>query len=468
MCSLLPVALVFVTCSFVSLAQQPICQSNGCDGCCVTSNLCNTEHTLTSEEHQCRSDSHLSFETPLIPGLQFCPFDFFSFEYGQCPDSHVDDPTKSVGDYGKPNWVGAEFQSIAYDTFSMMVMWEHRDGDLLSSFPDLNPTPVQGYEIRIYEKVAERSETAQLCFCVNDPSMRNISDIRRVGFTYKEMSHMIVEVRTFPSLIGKDKQNMRRNCSLLTGCTTTEECRDDCYSWPQSCLDFLPSYNPETCPPPLYNPPSNVQAVISLVNNNVTINNCLGQLDLSWEPPRMDLELFPVPSVYYIEIESEFLTINFKAVETTRVTVLPLNLTLGYTVYITAYISCSGLSQTSLSTSLVGCGNLAHFRLLPNCRCPTPPLHGWLGSYHSTSLHSTVMFQCDSGWSPSEQFITICNMNSDQPEWVPDPANHTCKGTLLKSRFSCLFNWSKRILYEWPRVTALECPIIIILACSKL
>ena len=171
---------------------------------------------------------------------------------------------------------------------------------------------------------------------------------------------------------------------------------------------------------------------MSLVNNNFSINNCLGQLDLSWEPPRINYEVFPVPSVYYIEIESEFSTIKLKAVKMTRVTILPVNLTSAYTVSVSAYVSCSGLSRTSLSTALVGCGKLAHFWLLPSCRCPTPPLHGWLGRYHSTSLHSTVTFQCDSGWSPSEQFISICNMNSDQLEWVPDPGNHTCKGTLLK------------------------------------
>ena len=72
--------------------------------------------------------------------------------------------------------------------------------------------------------------------CVTDPSMRNISNIHGAFLEYKGMSHMIVEVRTFPSLIGEDERNKWRNCSLLTGCamtSTTEDCfisRDDCYT----------------------------------------------------------------------------------------------------------------------------------------------------------------------------------------------------------------------------------------------
>ena len=62
-----------------------------------------------------------------------------------------------------------------------------------------------------------------------------------------------------------------------------------------------------------------------------------------------------------------------------------------------------------------------------SCGHPTPPLHGWLGNYQSTLLNSTVTFQCDSGWSPSEQFSTTC-MGTDHLEWVPDPGNHTCSG----------------------------------------
>ena len=80
--------------------------------------------------------------------------------------------------------------------------------------------------------------------------MRNISDIRSPFFEYIERSHMIVEVQSFPLFIGdNENNNKQRNCSLLTGCATTnvEECftsRDDCYSWPQSCLDFLLTYDP--------------------------------------------------------------------------------------------------------------------------------------------------------------------------------------------------------------------------------
>ena len=221
----------------------------------------------------------------------------------------MNDRTNSVGDYGKPNWVGAEFQSLNYNSFSMTVMWEHGDAEILSSLSNLSP--VQGYEIRIL-RANGRSESIVHCFCAKDPSMRNISDIRSNSFTYEEMLNMIVEVRAYPSLAGQHEKNRRHNCSLLTGCSTTEECSVDCYSWPQSCLNLTP-YSPESCAPPFYSPPVNVRAL----SGN-------GQLDLSWEPPRMNYKLFPVPNVYYITIENTTSTINFKA-NMTRITVSPLD-----------------------------------------------------------------------------------------------------------------------------------------------
>ena len=430
--SLLPFALLFATCSFVSLAQPELtCESNGCDGCCTTSNSCYEEHTLVSQQQQCSNPLLPTLpEAPLIPGLQQCPFDFITFEFVSCPNSHVDDRTKSVGDYGKPNWVGAEFQSINYDSFSMTVMWEHADAEVLSTLPGLSP--VQGYEIRIYEKEARRPEITTHCVCVTDPSMRNISNIRSSYFTYRETSHMTVEVRSFPSLTGEDESNMRRNCSLLTGCATTDDCsvsHDDCYSWPQSCLSFLPYYDPLTCTPPLYSPPVNVIAERSLVDDDVT-NSVSGKLNLSWEPPRMNYELFPVPNTYYITIVSAGDTFQFiKAVGTTNVTILHLNITSMYRIFVRAYIPCSGLGWTIWHGS-AGCGLLGtEITVVGDCAPPTPPLHGWLGKYKSTSLHSTVTFQCDFGWSPSQLFTTIC-MSTDRLEWVPDPANHTCSGML--------------------------------------
>ena len=422
--SVLPIVSVFATCSFVSLSQQLTCQSNGCVSCCTTSDSCSSEHTFTDEEKQCiRSSPPLPMETPQMTSddLQHCPFDVSAGEYGYCPNSRVDNRTRSVGDYGKPNWVGAEFHSLDYNSFSMTVMWE-----LADALPDLSP--VQGYEIRIYEREAGHSEIVRHCVCVTNPSVRNISDIRNDFFMYNAMSQMIVEVQSFPSLIGEDERTRRRNCSLLIDCSTMEECSDDCYSWPQGCLN-LTSYSPVTCTPQLYSPPMNVMAVMSLVNDNITINSDKGQLSLSWEPPEMDYALFPVPNMYYVTIESAYSTLQFKAVRTTRIMVSPLNFTSTYTVLISAYVPCSGLSQKNISS--VGCGNFALIEYLPSCEDPTPPLHGRLGDYDSTALHSTVTFQCDSGWSPSEPSITTCgSTESDSLEWVPDPANHTCAGML--------------------------------------
>jgi hypothetical protein len=350
----------------------------------------------------------------------------------------VVDRANSVGDYGKPNWVGAEFQSLNYDSFSMTVTWQHADAEILSS---LDLSPIQGYEIRIISKREAGSfETVYMCFCVTDPSMRNISGIRSSLFTYKKMSNMIVEVRTFPSLIGEDERSTRRNCSLISGCSTTEYCHDGCYSWPQSCLSFLPSYNPLTCVPPVYGPPVNVTAEMSLVDDKAT-DGVSGRLSLSWEPPRMNYELFPVPNVYYIIIwnSDRSSSFQFKAVETTNITILHLNTTTVTSIYhaiIKAYVPCSGLISLAIfgESDYAGCGlgnSIEVAFVAGDCAPPTPPLHGQLGNNQSTSLHSTVSFQCDSGWSPSELFTATCR-STDRlvQEWVPDPANHVCSGML--------------------------------------
>ena len=370
-CSLFFAALLFAFYTFVSQAQV-ICQSNGHNSSCVTSDYCSTEHTLISEDIQCSSHSSPSSDTPLIPGLEICPFDPDTGDYRRCPNSRVNNRKQSVGNYGKPNWVGAEFQSISYDIFSMMVMWEHTDAETLKSLRDLSPP--QGYEVRIYQKQPGSSEVLRHCFCVTDPSMRNISDIRSTWFEYDERSHMIVEVQSFPSFIDdNENNNKRRNCSLLTGCATNkeEECiisHDDCYSWPQSCLNFLPPYDPETCAPPLYSRPGIVKAEMTLIDGSAPDSD-VGKLNLSWEPPVMDYDLFPVPDTYYVTIESDYNTFIFKVVNSTNISILSLNYTMVYTVFITPYVPCSGLSHPTNGKSVhdVGCGNQSRIivRLVP-------------------------------------------------------------------------------------------------------
>ena len=81
-----PVFVIY--CSFVSLAQQPTCQSNGCDGCCSSSDGCTTEHTFIREIHECQHRfPRPSLETPLVSGQELCPFDFYTAEYVPCSNS---------------------------------------------------------------------------------------------------------------------------------------------------------------------------------------------------------------------------------------------------------------------------------------------------------------------------------------------------------------------------------------------
>ena len=379
---LLFTTLLFSFCTFVSGADsEVICRSNDCNGCCVTSDFCSIENTFLTETQECqrRSPRPLAI-TPLVSGLENCPFDLFTHEYGSCPNSYVNDRFKSVGEFGKPNWVGAEFHSASHESFSMTVKWQHIvNTDIQLS--DLNLTAVQGYEVRIYKSKKSGKESLLHCFCVIDPSMRNITDIRSNSFAYEDESNMIVEVRTYPSLIGRDEDNRRRNCSLLTGCATTnteaEHCSfsRDCYSWPQNCLNF---FDPLTCAPQLYNPPVIIKAEMNLVDDHVTDGDTW-KIDLSWEPPMMNYDLFLIPRIYYVTIESNYSTLNFK-VNTTNISILSLKYTM-YTVIIAAYVPCSGLSQPLeilQNIGKIGCGYQANTTIIPS----SPPL--------STSVSSST------------------------------------------------------------------------------
>ena len=156
------------------------------------------------------------------------------------------------------------------------------------------------------------------------------------------------------------------------------------------------------------------------------------KLFLSWDRSRMNYKLFPVPNIYYISIENAYSYFNFRAVETTNITVFPLNLTSAYMVFVSTYVPCSGLHQrnSAILQGITGCRLSSSIEIVGSCGHPTPPLRGWLGHYQSTTPHSTVTFQYDSGWWPSEQFTAAC---TDQLEWVPDPANHTCSGTVCNA-----------------------------------
>ena len=358
---LLFATLLFSFCTFVSEAEV-ICRSNDCNGCCVTSDFCSIEHTFLTEIQECQRRSPRSSPiTPLVSGLENCEFDLYTGEYIPCPNSYVNDRSKSVGENGKPNWVGAEFHSVSHESFSMTVKWQHIiNTDIQLS--DHNLTAVQGYEVRIYKSKQSGKESLH-CFCVIDPSMRNITDIRSNSFAYKDELNMIVEVRTYPSLIGRDEDYRRRNCSLITGCATTnteaEYCSfsRDCYSWPRNCLNF---FDPLTCAPQLYNPPVIIKAEMNLVDDHVTDGDGW-KIDLSWEPPMMNYNLFPIPRIYYVTIESYYSTLNFK-VNTTNISILSLNYTM-YTVFIAAYVPCSGLSQPPeilRDIDNIGCGYLAN------------------------------------------------------------------------------------------------------------
>ena len=314
-CSLILAALLFMFCSIVQ--AQVVCQNNNCDhtdSCCSTSHSCSREHNYLNENSQCHQD-HGTQE--ILPrDVVECQFDINTFSH-TCPNSFGTDVNRTVGTLGKPNWVGAEFQSLSYEQFSMTVMWEHKDAETLLSRTDRSS--VRGYEIRIYQPEESGGESVRKCLCVTDPKLRNVSGIFSGYFDYHSsqagLANMIVEVRSYPWLVNQERgHSSRRNCSLHTGCAPnnrSEGCfpshdDDQCYSWPQSCLNISASYSSETCVPPFYGPPTNVIPQTSLYYKSSTGNEAM-RLDLSWEPPTMNYDMFPVPSVYYSLLRVEMI-----------------------------------------------------------------------------------------------------------------------------------------------------------------
>ena len=348
--------------SCISVSQaQPTCQSNYRGGSCVTSESCFTKHTPFREGTQCRDQARAPIpELPLISGrLEECPYDFYYGGYSSCPNSQVDDPANSVGPYGKPDWVGAELQSVNHKQFSLSVMWSHSDAEKINHHD--NYSRVQGYEIRVIQNSTSSDyEETKLCFCVLDPTIKNISNIQYFNLRYEESQNMVVEVGSFPSLRSDDQNSKRRNCSLLSHCVTSnapEHCSSDCYSWPQSCLS-LP-HNSETCNPPLYSRPVNVKAEMSLIDscNAIDHESNEGLLSLSWEPPIMNYdEHVPVPNVYYVTITSTDSSVYFRAINTTIVSIRSFNYTAEYNTYVVAYVPCSGVIRSPSLISEAGCG----------------------------------------------------------------------------------------------------------------
>ena len=423
--------MLFSFCTFTRVSEaKVICQSNDCNGCCVTSDFCSIEHTFINETQEClRHSPRPSPITPLVSGLENCEYDFYTREYRPCPNSYVNDRSKSVGEYGKPNWVGAEFHSVSHESFSMTVKWQHIvNADIQLS--DHNLTAAEGYEVRIYKSKKSGKESLLHCFCVIDPSMRNITDIRSNSFTYEDELNMIVEVRTYPSLIGRDEDNRRRNCSLLAGCATTnteaEYCSfsHDCYSWPQNCLNF---FDPLTCAPQLYNPPVIIKAEMNLVDDHVTDGDAW-KIDLSWEPPMMNYDLFPIPRIYYVTIESNYSTLNFK-VNTTNISILSLKYTM-YTVIIAAYVPCSGFSQPQeilQDIGEIGCGYQAN-TTIPS----SPPL--------STSAPSSSPTLSTSDSVPSSVLITAAGPTGRSSEIPINPIIIATAAVVVLSA-SCYWRW---------------------------
>jgi len=60
-----------------------------------------------------------------------------------------------------------------------------------------------------------------------------------------------------------------------------------------------------------------------------------------------------------------------------------------------------------------------------DCGDPPSPMNGFVTESESTLEGSQIVFQCSSGFAPSQQRTSVCMADGN---WSPDPAGLVCKG----------------------------------------
>ena len=70
----------------------------------------------------------------------------------------------------------------------------------------------------------------------------------------------------------------------------------------------------------------------------------------------------------------------------------------------------------------------SHFNPTADCGAPLPPVNGsLLQSHTNTTEGSVVVFQCDPGFVPEGEMISVCGSDG---QWTPDPGDVTCSFVL--------------------------------------
>ena len=63
-----------------------------------------------------------------------------------------------------------------------------------------------------------------------------------------------------------------------------------------------------------------------------------------------------------------------------------------------------------------------------DCGDPSLPMNGFVMAYNSTLEGSQIVFQCNPGFAPSQQMMSVCMADGI---WTPNPAGLECRGIWL-------------------------------------
>lgn len=297
-------------CVLGTLCHGQTCHSTGPDqnSRCSSSEACG--HRRRVEDGECTGPFP---PFPARPVTQFCSTQCRSYSQSNALDI-LNNPILSVS---------ATFYSTSWLVFAVNISWDHPYN------------PAEGYRLII------RDEFKFLvgCFCINESDSTSIQLVSGF-FEYRARNSFNIELSMIHNLPNVSTPPVTRP-----------------YKWPKTCLDII--HMDSTCALPVYHKPTDLRV------NKKSTESGNQTIFLRWSYTYETS--FPLPSVYYIELEGRNAGVHYFIIyNTSRVTnsatLTQLNDSVTYRVTIRPYVRCSGLANRTFS---LGCGK-ASPRVFPS------------------------------------------------------------------------------------------------------